>query len=151
MRQYSFIDRICFYVDQSVKTLNGLSDNTGAPYPGNLKSSTTLSSAESKQSASLMRVNHAGEICAQGLYHGQAAGSCSTLVANKMQHAAIEEGDHLIWCENRLKELNSHTSYLNPLWYTGSFMMGYAAGKLGDDWSLGFVAETEKQVLAHLE
>src|SRR4029078_1478386 len=107
--------------------------------------------AQRKQSAALMRVNHAGEVCAQALYHGQGVVSRTSQVQEKMQLAALEEGDHLHWCRQRLEELGSHTSYLNPLWYAGSFCIGMAAGMIGDKWSLGFVAETERQVIKHLE
>ena len=102
-------------------------------------------------SASLMRVNHVGEVCAQALYQGQALTSRSAEVRNKMNEAAQEEVDHLNWCYQRIKQLDSHTSYLNPLWYLGSFTLGLGAGLAGDKWSLGFLAETERQVVEHLE
>lgn len=101
--------------------------------------------------AALMRVNHVGEVCAQALYQGQALTSRSAEVRAKMQHAADEEIDHLNWCYQRLEELDSHTSYLNPFWYFGSFALGVGAGLAGDKWSLGFLAETERQVVQHLE
>ncbi len=104
-----------------------------------------------QRSAALMRVNHVGEVCAQALYQGQALTSRSPEVRTKMQEAAEEEIDHLNWCFQRVTELNSHTSYLNPFWYAGSFAMGVAAGLAGDKWSLGFLAETERQVVEHLE
>ncbi len=104
-----------------------------------------------QQSAALMRVNHVGEVCAQALYQGQALTSRSADVRAKMQHAADEEIDHLNWCYQRIEELDGHTSYLNPFWYLGSFMLGVGAGIAGDKWSLGFLAETEKQVVDHLE
>lgn len=104
-----------------------------------------------KRSASLMRVNHVGEVCAQALYQGQSLTSRSDKVRDKMQHAADEEVDHLDWCYQRIKELDSHTSYLNPIWYLSSFLIGVSAGIAGDKWSLGFLAETEKQVVEHLE
>jgi len=97
-----------------------------------------------------MRINHAGEVCAQALYQGQAVASRDLAVQEKMQQAALEEGDHLDWCRRRLDELGSQTSYFNPLWYAGSFCIGMAAGMIGDKWSLGFVAETERQVIKHL-
>ena len=102
-------------------------------------------------SAALMRVNHVGEVCAQALYQGQALTSRSDDVREKMQEAADEEIDHLNWCFERIEELDSHTSHLNPLWYAGSFAIGFGAGLAGDKWSLGFLAETERQVVAHLE
>lgn len=104
-----------------------------------------------QQSAGLMRVNHAGEVCAQALYQGQALTAQLTDVKTQMQEAAKEEIDHLAWCEERLQELDSMPSVLNPLWYAGSFALGAIAGLAGDKISLGFVAETEKQVSAHLQ
>lgn len=114
------------------------------------KNNAPLSHSEEKLSAQLMRVNHVGEICAQALYTGQAAGTRNFALKQHLQHAAEEEVDHLAWTEQRLQQLRSHKSYLNPLWYTGAFVLGYVAAKAGDDWSLGFVEETEKQVEAHL-
>jgi ubiquinone biosynthesis monooxygenase Coq7 len=110
-----------------------------------------MTEAEKRHAAGLMRVNHAGEIAAQGLYRGQAALSRSTGTREFMQRAAGEEGDHLAWCEERLRELNARPSLLNPLWYLGSFVLGAAAAALGDELSLGFVTETERQVEGHLE
>jgi len=110
----------------------------------------TLSEAERRESAALMRVNHAGEIAAQALYHGQALVSRSTATQEILLHAAKEESDHLAWCETRLKELESRPSLLNPLWYCGSFAIGMLAAATGDRTSLGFVVETERQVEGHL-
>jgi 3-demethoxyubiquinol 3-hydroxylase len=149
-RHYSFIDKLCLGIDQAFKALLHTPDTTGAPYPGQHKPEVLLSETQRKHSAGLMRINHAGEICAQALYHGQVVVSRSKAVADKMRLAAVEEGDHLVWCQKRLQELGSHTSYLNPLWYAGSFCIGMAAGMVGDRWSLGFVAETERQVIKHL-
>jgi ubiquinone biosynthesis monooxygenase Coq7 len=98
-----------------------------------------------------MRINHTGEICAQALYAGQAATARNDATREAMQSAADEEIDHLSWCEDRLRELDSRPSLLNPLWYAGSFAIGAVAGIAGDDWSLGFVRETENQVEAHLQ
>ena len=98
-----------------------------------------------------MRVNHAGEIAAQGLYQGQAATARLEEVRDAMERAADEENDHLAWCEERLAELGSRPSILNPLWYAGAFTIGAVAGLVGDRWSLGFVAETERQVVRHLD
>ena len=103
------------------------------------------------KSSALMRVNHVGEVCAQALYQGQALTSRSEAVKAKMQHAAEEEIDHLNWCFERIEALDGHTSYLNPIWYLGSFALGVGAGLAGDKWSLGFLAETERQVVEHLE
>jgi ubiquinone biosynthesis monooxygenase Coq7 len=150
-RSYTFLDRLCLGVDQAVRALADTSHAVGRSYPAKSLEKHSLSDAERKQSAALMRINHSGEICAQALYHGQAVVSKSHLVQQSMHQAALEEGDHLIWCKKRLDELGSHTSYLNPLWYTGSFCIGMVAGMIGDQWSLGFVAETERQVIKHLE
>jgi ubiquinone biosynthesis monooxygenase Coq7 len=97
-----------------------------------------------------MRVNHTGEVCAQALYQGQALTAKLPKVREKMEQAAAEEVDHLVWCEERLRQLGSHTSHLNPVWYGLSFAMGAAAGIAGDRWSLGFVAATEERVCEHL-
>jgi ubiquinone biosynthesis monooxygenase Coq7 len=109
-----------------------------------------MTEADKRHAAGLMRVNHAGEIAAQGLYRGQAMLSRSDSTREFMQRAAGEEGDHLAWCEDRLRELNAKPSLLNPLWYLGSFALGAAAAALGDKLSLGFVTETERQVEGHL-
>lgn len=104
-----------------------------------------------RQAASLMRVNHAGEVAAQGLYHGQALMARNPAVRGLLERAAREEADHLAWCETRLKELGSRPSLLQPLWYAGSFAIGVVAGLSSDPVSLGFVAETERQVERHLD
>jgi len=150
-RQYSFLDRVCLQVDNAIRALTNHPHSHGQINPAAGTQEEALTDKERRYSASLMRINHAGEICAQGLYHGQALVSRQAEVQEKMQAAAIEEGDHLNWCKDRLDELNSHVSYLNPVWYAGSFLIGVGSGLLGDKWSLGFVAETEKQVVAHLD
>jgi ubiquinone biosynthesis monooxygenase Coq7 len=114
-------------------------------------SSTEISDAERRESAALMRVNHAGEVAAQALYHGQALVCRSDATRQMLLHAAREETDHLAWCEARLKELGSGPSLLNPLWYGGSFVIGALAAAASDKTSLGFVVETEKQVEGHLD
>lgn len=149
-RHYTLFDKFCLGIDQAVRALTDNAKTTGQPYPGK-QSQASLSDKERKHAAGLMRVNHTGEICAQALYHGQGVVSRTQQFQEKMQQAAIEEGDHLAWCKQRLNELHSHTSYLNPLWYAGSFCIGMAAGMVGDKWSLGFVVETERQVIKHLE
>jgi ubiquinone biosynthesis monooxygenase Coq7 len=151
LRRYSFFDRFCLGFDQAVRALTDNTKTTGAPYPAKETDEHELSKEQRKHSAALMRINHAGEICAQALYHGQAVVSRSTEIMEKMNQAAIEEGDHLSWCRQRLDELGSHTSYLNPLWYAGSFCIGMIAGMISDRVSLGFVVETERQVIKHLE
>lgn len=114
------------------------------------KDSTELDSEALKHSAGLMRINHTGEVCAQALYQGQAMTAKLVHVRTSMEDAAAEEIDHLDWCEERLTDLDSRPSILNPFFYTLSFAIGAAAGIAGDKWSLGFVAETEKQVCNHL-
>ena len=111
---------------------------------------TDLSKAEKTLSSALMRVNHTGEVCAQALYGGQALTAHRPETTAALKQAAFEETEHLAWCETRIKQLGGHTSLLNPLFYASSFTMGVIAGVLGDKWNLGFLAETEKQVEAHL-
>jgi 3-demethoxyubiquinol 3-hydroxylase len=120
------------------------------PVPGS-PGTTELSEPERRHSAALMRVNHAGEVAAQALYHGQAFAARAGVTHDLLEEAAREETDHLAWCETRLAELGSRPSLLNPLWYAGSFAIGLIAGSLGDRASLGFVAETERQVEGHLD
>lgn len=109
-----------------------------------------LTTGEKQYAARLMRVNHTGEVCAQALYSGQVITSRDATVTAALQQAAIEETEHLAWCESRIKSLGGRTSVLNPVFYAGSFSMGVLAGALGDKWNLGFLAETEKQVGEHL-
>lgn len=109
-----------------------------------------LTAAERRHAAGLMRVNHCGEVCAQALYQGQAIMSQDQSIRRALQAAAWEETEHLNWTERRIAELGGRKSFLNPLWYAGSLAMGLVAGKLGDRWNLGFLAETERQVEAHL-
>lgn len=119
--------------------------------PGQACLELVLSVQERAQSAALMRVNHVGEICAQALYQGQALTCINPCIRQNLEHAADEETDHLAWTERRIAELGGRKSLLNPLWYCGALLMGAFAGKLGDAWSLGFLAETERQVEAHLD
>ena len=121
------------------------------PVPVPAPSAAELSDAERRESAALMRVNHTGEVAAQALYHGQAFVARSAKTREMLLQAAREETDHLAWCETRLSELQSRTSFLNPLWYVGSFAIGAVAATFGDRVSLGFVAETERQVEGHLD
>lgn len=150
-RHFTFLDRFCLSVDQVVRALSDNPKSTGKANPAAKLPEADMSEQERAAVAAMMRINHAGEICAQALYHGQGVASRCKEVTVKFQQAALEEGDHLAWCSQRLTELGSHTSYLNPLWYAGSFCIGMAAGMVGDRWSLGFVAETERQVIKHLE
>lgn len=150
-RQYSKLDQLCMSLDQALRSIRGGVVSTERANPAKAEPEPDLSATERKHAAGLMRVNHTGEVCAQALYHGQGLVSRNPDIQYQMQHAAIEEADHLAWCGTRLKELDSHASYLNPVWYAGSFMLGVTAGLIGDKWSLGFVAETEYQVVKHLE
>ncbi|MEC7119568.1 MAG: 2-polyprenyl-3-methyl-6-methoxy-1,4-benzoquinone monooxygenase [Pseudomonadota bacterium] len=150
MRHYRFSDHLIQHVDQALRSLVPNSTQAERPSPAQDLPS-HLSVEQARHVAGLMRVNHSGEVCAQALYHGQALTAKLPTVRQDMQQAAQEEQDHLVWCELRLRELNSHPSLLNPLWYGLSFGIGALAGLAGDDYSLGFVAETEKQVSAHLQ
>lgn len=150
-RHYTLLDKLCLGLDQAVRAIGANAKTSERVYPGKAAPESDLTRDERQQVAALMRINHAGEVCAQALYQGQGLVSRRQDVKEKMQQAALEEGDHLAWCQTRLAELGSHTSYLNPLWYAGSFAIGLAAGLVGDKWSLGFLAETESQVVKHLE
>jgi len=145
------IDRLILEFDTALRSVAG-GANAQRPIPGlDLGGNSGLDSFERKHAAGLMRVNHVGEVCAQALYQAQKLVARNPEIQEMLNHSGQEEMDHLAWCETRLHELGSHTSYLNPLWYAGSFAIGLAAGLAGDKWSLGFVAETEKQVENHLE
>lgn len=150
-RHYSLIDQFCMNLDQALRGASGTASSNHRNYPAANDPEPILTSKQKKHSAALMRINHAGEVCAQALYHGQGLVSFNEKIREKMQQAALEEGDHLAWCRERIEELGSHTSYLNPFWYMGSFTLGMIAGLCGDRWSLGFLAETEQQVVKHLE
>ena len=150
-RTISPLDRLLIRVDEALRLSSGAAPAPGRPNPADGLLPLELDSQQRRHVAGLMRVNHAGEICAQALYAGQAATARHDEVRAAMRQAADEEIDHLSWCESRLKELDSHPSFLNPLWYAGSFAIGALAGLAGDSWSLGFVRETEDQVEAHLQ
>ena len=143
------VDQVLIGISDTLQTLFTTPKGSRA-YPGQ-SADDELTESEKQQSAGYMRVNHVGEICAQALYQSQAMTASSDETRIKMQQAAAEETDHLAWCAKRLDELGSRQSYLNPLWYAGSFAIGTAAGITGDKWNLGFVAETERQVVKHLE
>jgi len=145
------LDQLIIEFDKAVRTLHGVvSQSRPTPQPHVLPQE-GLTDGESKHAAGLMRVNHVGEVCAQALYQAQRLTSSSPEIKKQLAHAAIEEEDHLYWCSQRLQELNSRPSLLNPVWYTGAFALGIIAGLAGDAWSLGFVVETEKQVEHHLD
>ena len=149
-RKLSGADRLVGNLDQILRTLFGRPPTTGREHPARAIEESDLDDQERTLAARLMRINHTGEICAQALYQGQALTANLDTVRQDMQTAADEENDHLGWCQDRLRELDSHTSVLNPLFYAGSFAIGALAGMVGDKWSLGFVAETEDQVVRHL-
>ena len=150
-RDYSFVDQWLIHADTALRTVLGKPVATQRPYPAEKIKDCELSDADRKHIAGLMRVNHAGEVSAQALYQGQSITARNNEVRDKLEQAALEENDHLLWTENRLRELGDHTSYLNPIWYAGSFAIGALAGALGDKWNLGFLAETEQQVVNHLD
>ncbi|MDT8319539.1 MAG: 2-polyprenyl-3-methyl-6-methoxy-1,4-benzoquinone monooxygenase [Xanthomonadales bacterium] len=150
-RSYSKLDRIIATVDAALRLSTGAAPAARRANPGRELEPVELDERDNRHVAGLMRINHSGEICAQALYAGQAATAHDDATREAMKQAAEEEIDHLSWCEDRLKELGSHPSLLNPLWYAGSFAIGAVAGLAGDAWSLGFVKETETQVEAHLQ
>ena len=147
------MDQLILSLDRAVRTLSGAAV-ARRPSPSRraapLTAAVALTAAERAESIALMRVNHAGEVAAQALYQGQALVSRSPALREKLSHAADEELDHLAWTRERVHELGGRTSVLDPLWYAGAFVMGAAAGALGDRTSLGFLQATEEQVEAHL-
>jgi len=149
--RHSPLDRLLIGFDEALRTCAPGSSQAGRESPGRAHPDAALDGAESRHVAGLMRINHTGEVCAQALYRGQAATARLGEVREAMEEAAAEEIDHLVWCEERLDSLGARPSLLNPLWYGLSFGLGAVAGIAGDRWSLGFVAETEKQVCDHLE
>jgi 3-demethoxyubiquinol 3-hydroxylase len=155
-RRFDLADRIFGEIDKIIKVLSvpaRASRSMPEAAAGSAEDAAPgqqLAPAERARSARLMRVNHSGEVAAQALYQGQALTARDPGVKSAMQQAAGEETDHLAWCEQRLQELHGRTSLLNPVWYLGSFAIGAVAGALGDSTSLGFIAETERQVEAHL-
>jgi 3-demethoxyubiquinol 3-hydroxylase len=150
-RDYSFLDQVLINIDRGLRTVFGTPQATERTNPANDLPDAPLSDADRRVAIGLMRVNHAGEVSAQALYQGQALTARLPEVRGKMERAALEENDHLLWCEQRLDELGGRTSLLNPLWYGGSLVIGAVAGRAGDQWSLGFIVETERQVVRHLE
>ncbi|WP_051938156.1 2-polyprenyl-3-methyl-6-methoxy-1,4-benzoquinone monooxygenase [Ghiorsea bivora] len=149
-RQYNLADTVIGHID---KALNNIfcPQTAYRAYPAEQVGEDSLSAEQKKKAAGLMRVNHAGEMAAQALYHGQALIARDPTLKDKLQQASDEEVDHLNWCRTRLQELGEQPSKLDPLWYVGSFAIGMAAGAVGDRWNLGFLAETEYQVVSHLE
>lgn len=150
-RTFSSADNLLINLDQALRTLFGRPRTTSRRNPADAEPEIELDATERDHTARLMRINHTGEVCAQGLYQGQALAARDPVVRESMEQSAAEENDHLAWCEQRVEELGGRLSLLNPLWYAGSFALGAAAGVAGDRWSLGFVAETEQQVEGHLD
>ena len=143
-------DKLLSGIGLALRNIAPSSTRAGRPNPAASVEETALSDAEKNHAAGLMRVNHAGEIAAQGLYQGHAAVARDPSIEAQMKSAADEELDHLGWCEERLRELDAGPSRLRPVWYTGAFTIGVISGIFGDKWSLGFIEETEKQVAEHL-
>lgn len=150
-RHYSAADRLLMGFQQQLARLTPAQGETPAAVAADATPDTTLNDAERRHAAGLMRVNHAGEVAAQGLYQGQALTARDPKVREHLLKAAEDEQAHLNWCEQRLSELGEKPSKLQPLWHAGSLAMGALAGLAGDKWSLGFVEETEKQVAEHLD
>jgi 3-demethoxyubiquinol 3-hydroxylase len=151
MRHLTLVDKFIVRADRALRTVLASEQHAQRPSPATGIAEADLSTEEKRHAAGLMRVNHAGEVCAQALYQGQAFTAKLPGVRAEMEAAAAEEVDHLVWCQQRLDALDSHPSYLNPLWYGLSFAIGAGAGLVSDKVSLGFVAATEDQVCKHLE
>ena len=151
LRPLSKIDQFLLGVDKALRAVVPHSNPSTRPLPVSNDEIPELTITEARHVAGLMRINHTGEVCAQGLYHGQAFAAKDQGVKQAMQHSAEEEVDHLVWCETRLSELGSHASLFTPLWYGMSFSLGAVAGAISNEFSLGFVAETEAQVSEHLQ
>lgn len=151
VRALSKMDQLLLSVDKALRAVVPHSNPSSRPLPVSNDDIPELSITESRHVAGLMRVNHTGEVCAQGLYHGQAFAAKDDSVRQAMHESAEEEVDHLVWCETRLDELGSHPSVFTPLWYGMSFGLGAVAGAISNEFSLGFVAETEAQVSEHLQ
>ncbi len=149
-RRHSSVDRLLSGAGRALATLSGVAPAVRAMPVAGGDPAEPADPAERRLSGALMRVNHVGEICAQALYEGQAAATADPRLAGEFRQAAREEGDHLAWTRERLRELDARPSMLNPLWYGGALLLGLLAGRAGDRLSLGFMAETERQVEAHL-
>ncbi|MFZ1180119.1 MAG: 2-polyprenyl-3-methyl-6-methoxy-1,4-benzoquinone monooxygenase [Herbaspirillum sp.] len=144
-----FIDQLITDLDKALRSVSGVTVSS-RPNPAMHIADAAMSDEEKRHSAGLMRVNHVGEVCAQALYNAQGRFAQTQALKQLFAHAGIEEEDHLAWTVERLRELGSHTSLLNPLWYAGSYVLGAIAAHMGDARSLGFVVETERQVEQHL-
>ena len=150
-RQYSKLDNIIMQIDAVLRDSSKSSEHSTREYPGDLYPHSDLNEQEKRHVSGLMRINHAGEISAQALYKAQAMTAIDDELKDTMKQSAYEESSHLKWCERRLDELGGRTSYLSPIWYFGSFGIGVVAGCFGDKLNLGFIAETEYQVVKHLD
>ncbi len=145
------VDVLILNLDRVLHAVAGGSRGTGRAYPANEVGDVPLEDNQRRHAAGLMRVNHAGEVAAQALYHAQSLTARSPRLRRQLSRAADEESDHLLWCRRRLVELGSRPSVLDPFWYSGSFALGVVAGVVGDRANLGFLAETEHQVVTHLD
>jgi len=150
LRQTTPLDHLLTEAQRALDTVFG-NPPASRPYPAGDTAEPGMAPEEQRHAAGLMRINHVGEVCAQGLYFGQAAVARDPATRAHLLEAAQEETDHLAWCATRLSELDSRASLFNPLWYAGSYAIGTLAGLRGDGWNLGFVVETERQVEAHLD
>ena len=148
-RAFNPLDRLLIEAQRGLDSIAGR-PVANRPNPATGQAEVVLDEPERRHAAGLMRINHVGEVCAQALYSGQAAVAREPATRADLLAAAAEETDHLAWCADRLRELDSRPSLLNPLWYAGSFAIGAMAGLRGDGWNLGFVVETERQVEAHI-
>jgi len=151
-RSHGIADRVIGEIDRALNNIF-CRQQSSRPYPPGKdgEHAVTLPQDQKQIAAGLMRVNHAGEMAAQALYQGQSLTARDAKLADKLKQASIEESDHLNWCRNRLEELDARPSVFDPFWYAGSFAIGMAAGIAGDRWNLGFLAETEHQVVSHLD
>ncbi|HEY2347276.1 MAG TPA: 2-polyprenyl-3-methyl-6-methoxy-1,4-benzoquinone monooxygenase [Xanthomonadaceae bacterium] len=150
-RRYSRLDRLLIEAEHALTSALIAQPAARTANPAGQLVDGELDASQRRHAVGLMRVNHVGEVCAQALYYGQAAVARDTDTRTQLLAAAAEETDHLAWCGQRLRELDSRPSLLNPLWYAGSYAIGLLAGLRGDGWNLGFVVETERQVEAHLD
>jgi len=150
-RKLSPLDRLLASANNALRTVAAPAGHSARENPAANIIDADLDAQQKRHAAGLMRINHAGEVAAQALYQGHAAVARDKNIEAQMQHAADEEFDHLAWCEQRIQELGEDVSKLSPFWYAGAFAIGAASGVLGDKWSLGFIAETERQVCAHLD
>ena len=150
-RHYSRLDRLLIEAEHALTSALVAQPAARTENPAAAVPEGELDASQRRHAAGLMRVNHVGEVCAQALYYGQAAVARDAATRAQLLAAAAEETDHLAWCGQRLRELDSRPSLLNPLWYAGSYAIGLVAGLRGDGWNLGFVVETERQVEAHLD